>query len=150
MPDIEGKLSELGLALSDPHSPVGEYLGAKRCGRLVFVSGRVSEQRGVVGADVSLEEAKIAARDTALQLLSITKQELGSLDPIASVECLRGFVRSAPDFTAQPQVIDGASALLIALWGEKGRHARTATGVVQLPFGAALQIDMILSFAKGF
>lgn len=144
MPDIEAKLREMGLALPEPHPPVGLYMGVKRSEHLVFVSGRVSERRGAVGADVSLADAQIAARDTLLQLLAIAKHDLGGLDDIVSVECLRGFVRSAPDFTDQPRVIDAASALLITLWGENGRHARTATGVAQLPFGAAVQIDMIL------
>ena len=77
-------------------------------------------------------------------LLSIIKDEIGDLDHIVSVEKLSGFVRSAPDFIRQPQVIDGASDLLIDIFGEAGRHARTATGTNQLPFGAAIQLDMVL------
>jgi enamine deaminase RidA (YjgF/YER057c/UK114 family) len=144
---IEERLREIGLSLPSPHPPVGQYLAAKRSGELLFVSARVSELRGAVGAEVTVDAARIAARDTALQLLAIVKQEIGSLDKILSIECVRGFVRSAQDFTSQPQVIDGASDLLIALWGERGRHARTATGVSQLPFGAAVQIDVILRMA---
>lgn len=79
-----------------------------------------------------------------LELLAGVNADLGSLDHVGSVEQMRGFVRSAPDFTEQPAVIDGASDLLIALFGEAGRHARTATGVAQLPFGAAVQLEMIL------
>ncbi|MEZ5920964.1 MAG: RidA family protein [Parvularculaceae bacterium] len=141
---IEEKLKSLGLALPAPHAPVGNYLGAKRSGDLLFVSARVSDLRGVVGADVTADEARIAARDTTLQILAIIKKEIGDLGLIASVESLRGFVRSASDFTEQPRVIDGASELLIALWGEAGRHARSATGVNALPFGAAVQIDMVM------
>jgi enamine deaminase RidA (YjgF/YER057c/UK114 family) len=141
---IEDRLRRMGLALPAPHAPVGQYLAAKRSGDLLFVSARVSELRGAVGVEVSLQAARIAARDTILQLLAIVKQEIGSLDTIVSVECVRGFVRSANDFTQQPEVMDGASDLLIELWGEPGRHARTATGVLQLPFGAAVQIDLIV------
>lgn len=144
MGDIENRLAELGLALPPPRPPVADYLGAKVSNDLLFVSGRVSDLRGEVGSTVSLEEARLAARDTMLQLLAITKQVIGDLDRIASVEFVRGFVRSAADFADQPKVIDGASGLLIALWGEPGRHARTATGAAQLPFGAAVQLDMVL------
>jgi enamine deaminase RidA (YjgF/YER057c/UK114 family) len=79
-----------------------------------------------------------------LELLAIIRQDLGDLDRIASVERMQGFVRSAPGFTQQPAVIDGASDLLVALFGESGRHARTATGTNQLPFGAAVQLDLVL------
>lgn len=140
---IEHKLASLGLALPAPHEPVGNYLGAKKSGDLLFVAARVSALRGVVGADVTVEAARTAARDTMLQILSIVKKDIDDLDRIASIDALRGFVRSAPDFAEQPRVIDGASDLLIALWGENGRHARSATGVNALPFGAAVQIDMI-------
>jgi len=141
---VEERLRALGLSLPVPKPPVANYLATKQSGTLLFVSGRVSELRGEVGSDVTLGQAKLAARDTALLLLAIVKQDLSDLDRIASVEQLRGFVRSAPSFTEQPQVIDGASDLLVALFGEQGRHARTATGVTQLPFGAAVQIDMVL------
>ncbi|MCB2096653.1 MAG: RidA family protein [Parvularculaceae bacterium] len=140
---IEEKISALGLALPEPHAPVGNYLGAKQSGELLFVAARVSALRGIVGADVTPDAAKTAARDTMLQILAIVKKEIGDLDRIASIDALRGFVRSATDFMEQPRVIDGASDLLIALWGEDGRHARSATGVNALPFGAAVQIDMI-------
>jgi hypothetical protein len=79
-----------------------------------------------------------------LDLLAIIKRDIGDLDLIVSIEQLRGFVRSSPTFTEQPQVIDGASDLLVALYGEAGRHARTATGAAQLPFGAAVQLDMVV------
>ncbi|NNE98139.1 MAG: RidA family protein [Pyrinomonadaceae bacterium] len=76
--------------------------------------------------------------------MAIVKNEIGDLDQISSIEKMVGFVRSAPTFTEQPKVIDGASDLLVALWGEDGRHARTATGVAQLPFGAAVQLELIM------
>jgi enamine deaminase RidA (YjgF/YER057c/UK114 family) len=141
---IERRLADLGLALPPPKAPVANYLGSKRSGDLLFVSGRVSQTRGEVGTDLDLGAAKAAARDALLDILAIVKHDIGDLDRIVSVERMQGFVRSAPTFTAQPQVIDGASDLLVALLGEDGRHARTATGAAQLPFGAAVQLDLVL------
>jgi len=145
---VEERLRALGLALPAPKAPVANYLGSKRSGDLLFVSGRVSQRRGEVGSDVTLADARSAARDAMLDLLAIVKQDIGDLDRIASVEQVRGFVRSAPSFTEQPHVIDGASDLLIALFGEHGRHARTATGAAQLPFGAAVQLDMVVRLSR--
>ena len=144
MSQIENKLNKLGLKLNPPKDPVGQYIDCKRVGELLFVSGRVSELIGEVGTNVTVDEAKVAARDTVLLILAILKKNIGDLDKIAGVIKLQGFIRSAVDFTKQPQVLDGASELLIELFGENGRHARTATGVNQLPFGAAIQLDLIL------
>ena len=141
---IEARLESLGLSLPPPKPPVANYLGAKRCGELLFVSGRVSRTQGEVGSELSVEQAKHAAHEAMLDILAIVKQEIGTLDAIESVEKMQGFVRSAPSFTEQPAVVDGASELLIALFGEAGRHARTATGAAQLPFGAAVQLDLVL------
>ena len=140
---IEKRLEELGLSLPDPKPPVGNYLGSKRIGELLFASGRVSDCIGEVGTEVSLEKAKEAARDTVLMILAITKQDIKDLDLIEGVLKLTGFVRSSKNFTEQPKVIDGASDLLIELFKENGRHARTATGVAQIPFGASVQLDII-------
>ena len=148
MGKIEDKLSGLGEALPDPKKPVANYLGCKRSGNTLYVSGRVSQLRGEVGSDLTLAEAQLGAKSAVLDILAIIKEEIGDLDTIVSVEKAVGFVRSAPTFTEQPKVIDGASDLLISLFGEAGRHARTATGVAQLPFGAAVQLDMILTVAQ--
>lgn len=144
MSAVEVRLRELGLALPAPKTPVANYLGTKRSGDLLFVSGRVSQRRGEVGTEISTSDAQIAARDAMLDLLAIIKQDIGDLDVIVSIEELRGFVRSSATFTEQPRVIDGASDLLVALYGDAGRHARTATGAAQLPFGAAVQLDMVV------
>ena len=144
MDEIETGLETLGLELPPAKSPVANYLGCKQSGNLLFVSGRVSRLRGEVGTDVTLDEAKEAAQSTMLDLLAIVKAAIGNLDRIVSVEKLNGFVRSSSEFSQQPLVIDGASDLLIELWGQNGRHARTATGVAQLPFGACVQIEMIM------
>jgi enamine deaminase RidA (YjgF/YER057c/UK114 family) len=144
---VEERLAAMGLALGPPKAPVANYLGSKLSGELLFVSGRVSALRGEVGSEVDVDQARQAARDTVLDLLAIIKQDIGDLDRIVSVERMQGFVRSAPGFTEQPQVLDGASDLLVSLFGEAGRHARTATGAAQLPFGAAVQLDLVLRLA---
>ncbi len=141
MSRIEHKLQALGLALTEAKPPVGNYLGSKRVGTLLFASGRVSELIGAVGTEVTESEAKAAARDTVLSILAIVKQDIGDLDELVGVLKLTGFIRSAAAFTRQPKVLDGASDLL--LFGENGAHARTATGVAQLPFGASVQLDII-------
>ena len=140
---VEKRLEELGLSLPDPKPPVGNYLGSKRIGELLFASGRVSDCIGEVGTEVPLEKAKEAARNTVLMILAITKQDIKDLDLLAGVLKVTGFVRSSASFTEQPKVIDGASDLLIELFKENGRHARTATGVAQIPFGASVQLDII-------
>ena len=148
MSRVEEKLRELGLTLPPPKAPVANYLGTKQSGDLLFVSGRVSQIRGEVGSELTVEQGKLAARDAMVDLLAIIKNDIGDLDRIVSIEQVRGFVRSAPTFMEQPKVIDGASELLIALYGEAGRHARTATGAAQLPFGAAVQLDMVVSLSS--
>ncbi len=130
---VEERLAKLGLSVPPAKAPVANYLGCKRVGEVLYVSARVSDLRGEVGSEVDFDAAVRAARDTALLLLGIVKAELGDLDRVASV-----------DFVRQPAVVDGASDLLVALYGEEGRHARTATGAPQLPFGAAVQLEMIL------
>ena len=141
---IEDKLNSLGLQLEAAKLSVANYLGCKRYGELLFASGRVSELKGEVGTDVTEEEARVAARDTVLLILAIIKQDIGSLDMIQDVIKMQGFIRSSPQFIRHPYVLDGASDLLVELFGMNGQHARTATGVNQLPFGASIQLDIIL------
>jgi len=147
MGSISQRLSSLGIQLPEPKSPVANYLPCKRSGDLLFVSAKVSEQRGAVGSDVTLEDAQAAARNLCLLLLSIVQQQIGNLDHIESIDKLRGFIRSAPDFTRQPLVLDGASDVLVQIFADRGRHARTATATHQLPFGASVQLDMVLRLA---
>ena len=141
---IERRLAELAIELPSPKRPVANYAGCKRSGDLLYVSGLVSVLRGAVGAEVSKEEGYEAARETVINMLAIVKDHIGDLDLIASVDKLLGFVHSAPDFTEQPLVINGASDVLVEIFGESGRHSRTATGVMQCPFGAAVQLEMTL------
>ncbi|MDA0195022.1 MAG: RidA family protein [Bacteroidetes bacterium] len=147
MRSIENRLKELGIELPTP-PPVANYLGTKRSGDLLFVSGRKSELIGLVGGDISENDAYRAARQTVITMLSIIKADIGDLDLIISIVKLQGFIRSAPHFTRQPYVFDGATEVLIEIFGENGRHARTATGVNQLPFGAALQFDVIIRLKR--
>jgi enamine deaminase RidA (YjgF/YER057c/UK114 family) len=142
--EIEAKLAELQIELGTPKTPVGNYVDCKLHGNLLYVSGRVSELTGAVGTDVTPEQARQAAWETVVLILSILKYNLGDLGKISGVLKMQGFIRSSENFTRQPYVLDGASELLIQLFGEEGRHARTATGVNQLPFGATIQLDLIL------
>jgi len=144
MSKIEDRLHAIGLTLPPPKAHVANYLGSKRSGVLLFVSGRVSQLQGEFGSEISMLEAMEAAQSALLDILAIIREDIGDLDQIVSVEKLVGFVRSSQTFTHQPQVIDGASDLLVSLLGEDGRHARTATGVAQLPFGASVQLELVL------
>lgn len=144
MGKIEDRLTGLGEHLPPPKQPVANYLGCKRSGSTLYVSGRVSGTRGELGSELTVSEGRLAAKEALIDILAIVKEEIGDLDAISSVEKMNGFVRSSSSFTDHPRVIDGASDLLIALFGNEGRHARTATGVAQLPFGAAVQLELIL------
>lgn len=141
---VEQKLNDLGFQLGPHKTPVASYLGTKRTGNLLYVSGRKSELIGAVGDEVSEEQAKLAARDTVILMLAIIKKDIKDLDIIKGVVKMQGFIRSGKTFTRQPHVLDGATELLIELFGNAGKHARTATGVNQLPFGATIQLDMVL------
>ena len=143
MSQVEARLGKLGLALPAAKAPVANYLGTRCSGTVLYASGRVSPQRGKAGRELTLEQAREAAQSALLDLLAIIKADIGDLDRIEAILYMRGFVNSSPEFTAQPQVIDGASDLLIELYGDAGRHARTATGAAQLPYGAAVQLDLI-------
>lgn len=144
MESVEDKLQKLGISLEPFKPPVANYLGSKKVGDLLYVSGRKSDLVGEIGTQVTEQQAKQAAKDTVILILSIVKNDIKELDLIEGVVKLQGFMRSAKNFTRQPQVLDGASELLIDLFGNEGRHARTATGVAQLPYGATIQLEMIL------
>ena len=140
---IEDRLRKMNLELGIPKLPVGNYLGCKKIGELLFASALVSELKGEVGTEITAAQAKEAARNTVVQILAIIKHDIKDLDLLTGVVKMTGFIRSSPEFTEQPKVLDGASDLLIELFGEAGGHARTATGVAQLPFGASIQLDII-------
>lgn len=147
---IENRLAELGLALPEPAAPVAAYVPVVIAGGLAHVSGQVSLvdgqlMKGRLGEDLSLEDGVRAARACGLMILAQLKAALGSLDRVERVVKLGAFVNSAADFTDQPKVANGASELMVAVFGEAGRHARSAVGVPALPLGVAVEIDAIVA-----
>ena len=153
MPDamrIEKKLAKLGLELPKPPLPVGNYLPAARAGNLVFTSGQtaringVRRHVGVVGQEVSQADAYLSARDATLNCLACVKQAVGSLDRVKRVVKVIGFVNAGRDFDTQPAAINGASDLLVKLFGEAGRHARSAVGLSSLPSNVSIEIELIV------
>ena len=144
------RMQELGLELPQVPRPGGSYVPAVRTGSLVFTSGQVSFEdgeihvTGKVGDAVSPEEAQHAARLCALNALAAAASEAGGLDRISRIIKVVGYVASAPDFNGQPQVVNGASDLLGEIFGENGHHARSAVGVVELPLGVPVEVEMIV------
>ncbi|MDN4484231.1 RidA family protein [Demequina lignilytica] len=148
------RLAALGLELPEVATPVGTYVPAKRIGDLIHTSGQLPLVSGdliavgVVGqrsGDVTPERANECARIAALNALAAAAQAAGGLDSIESVVKITGFVASAPGFTAQPAVINGASSLLVEVFGEAGRHARSAVGVASLPLGAPVEVELTVA-----
>ena len=146
--DINATLIDKGIILPDAPLPAANYIPYVKIDKLVFVSGQVSQNengfiKGVLGKDLNVEEGYDAARQCSISLLAQLKSAVnGDLNKVTKVVKLGGFVNSAPDFTEQPCVINGASDLLVEFFGEKGRHARTAVGA-NLPLGVAVEIDGI-------
>jgi enamine deaminase RidA (YjgF/YER057c/UK114 family) len=150
MSDIEARLAELGHILPTPAAPVAAYVPVVIVGGLAHVSGQVSMKdgqliKGRLGEDVSLEDGIAAARACGLMILAQLKAALGSLDRVERVVKLGAYVNSAADFTDQPKVANGASELMQAVFGDAGRHARSAVGVPTLPLGVAVEIDAIVA-----
>jgi len=148
--NAEMRLRELGLELPEVPKPVAEYVPAKRVGDLVYVSGQGPIRDGKpvyvgrVGAEVSPEDAYKAAQICALNCLAAVKSLVGSLDAVEEIVQVRGFVNSAPDFHDQPKVINGASELLVKLFGERGLHARTPLGSLSLPANIFTGMEMFV------
>ena len=146
----EERITELGLTLPQPVQPVAVYVPAVRTGSLVFTSGQlpmvagVLELTGKVGAEVDAAQAHLLARQCALNALAAIKAEVGELSAVRRVVKVVCFVASAPDFIGQPQVANGASELLVAAFGEAGRHARTAIGVAVLPLDAPVELELVV------
>jgi enamine deaminase RidA (YjgF/YER057c/UK114 family) len=145
---IENRLAELGLSVPMAPTPAANYIPWVRTGNLVFIAGQVPVKDGEfrwvgkLGRDYSVEQGQAAAREVALNVLSQLKTALeGDLDRVVRAVKLNGFVNSTEDFIHQPHVINGASGLMIEIFGDAGRHARSAVGVAQLPFGVAVEID---------
>jgi enamine deaminase RidA (YjgF/YER057c/UK114 family) len=141
---VEQKLAALGIVLHTPPSPIANYVGFVRTGNLLIVSGQVCvDPEGKLGAGVTVEQGNAAARGCAINLLAQIKAALGDLDKVVRVVRLGGFVNSAPDFLDGPKVLNGASDLMVAAFGDKGRHARTTVGVAALPADAAVEVEGI-------
>jgi enamine deaminase RidA (YjgF/YER057c/UK114 family) len=148
------RMQELGLELPQVPRPAASYVPAVRTGNLVFTAGQVSFEdgeihvTGKVGDAVSLEEAQHAARLCALNALAAAASEAGGLDRISRIIKVVGYVASAPGFNGQPQVVNGASDLLGEIFGENGHHARSAVGVVELPLGVPVEVEMIVELVS--
>jgi enamine deaminase RidA (YjgF/YER057c/UK114 family) len=147
---IDQRLAELGLELPESPAAIANYVPAVLTGNLLFLSGRGPRKdgqwvnNGKLGANVTVEQGYEAARLTMLNLLATLKAELGDLDRVTRVVKLLGMVNATPEFGDHPQVINGASDLLVEVFGDKGRHARAAFGVGSLPMGTCVEIEMIV------
>ena len=148
---IDQRLAELGIILPQPAAPVAAYVPAVEHGGLLHISGQISFAEdgnlivGRLGEDMNLERGTEAARRCGIMLLAQINAALGSLDRVERIVKLGGFVNSAPSFTDQPKVANGASELMQQVFGEMGRHARSAVGVAVLPLGVAVEVDAIVA-----
>lgn len=150
---IDQKLAELGITLPSPKPPLANYVPVVQTGNLLFVSGQVSVDAagtvtaGKLGAGMSIEDGRAAARLCAINILAQVKTATGSLDKVVRVVKLVGFVNSTLEFPDHPAVMNGCSDLLVEVFGDKGRHARSAVGIAALPFNAAVEVEAIVEIA---
>jgi enamine deaminase RidA (YjgF/YER057c/UK114 family) len=148
---IDDRLAELGITLPEPAAPVAAYVPAVEIGGLLHISGQISVDAngglivGRLGENMNLERGMDAARRCGIMLIAQMKAALGSLERVERIIKLGAFVNSAPSFTDQPKVANGASMLMQEVFGEAGRHARSAVGVPVLPLGVAVEIDAIVA-----
>jgi enamine deaminase RidA (YjgF/YER057c/UK114 family) len=151
----ESKLAELGYTLPIPPEPIGNYLAASRSGSIMWMAGVGSNRAdgsrisGKLGADLTVEQGYEAAHWCALNLLARMKVELGDLDRVTGILKVFGMVNSSPDFQEQAKVVDGASDLFVAVFGEAGRHSRSAPGMAVLPKDTAVIVDCVIEIAEG-
>ena len=152
---VESRLAELGYILPPPPEPIGNYLSASRNGNIMWMAGVGSRRAdgsrisGKLGADLTVEQGYEAAQWCALNLLARMKVELGDLDYVAGILKVVGMVNSSPDFEEQARVIDGASDLFVELFGEAGRHSRSAPGMAALPRNTAVIVDCVIAISEG-
>ena len=142
---IESKLTELGITLPEAPAPAANYVPWVISGNLLFVSGQISALKGRLGEDLAVEQGAEAARRCGLALIAQAQAALGSLDRVVRVVKLTGFVAAAPDFTDHPKVINGASDLMLKVFGDNGKHARAAVGVASLPLGACVEVEAVFA-----
>lgn len=150
MANAEAKLKQLGIELEPVPVPVAQYVPAKIVGNLLYTSGcdcrlgGVLKYKGKLGAELTVEEGYDAARQVMINLIALLKDQLGDLDRVKQVVKMLAFVNSAPGFVHQPYVINGASDLLVEVFGEKGKHARSAISANELPFDTPVEIELIV------
>jgi enamine deaminase RidA (YjgF/YER057c/UK114 family) len=148
MTTVESRLSNLGLTLPGEPKPVATYIPAKQSGKLIFTSGQLPMVngelicKGLLGQDIEIDEAYKAARICTLNALAAIKGVIGELDQIKQIIRVVGYVASVPAFTQQPAVVNGASELLIEIFGDNGKHARSAVGMAVLPLNASVEIEL--------
>src|SRR5262245_61340004 len=154
MAQIEKKLADLGIALPTPAAPIANYVGFVRTGSVLLVSGQICfgsdgklVAKGKLGSTVSIENGQKAARACAINLLAQVKVALGDLDRVVRVVRLGGFINSEPTFLDGPKVMNGASNLMVEVFSDKGRHARTTVGVAALPLDAAVEVEGLFEVA---
>ena len=152
--DPETQLKELGIQLIKPSAPVANFLKAVRVGNMVYLSGHGPDKpeggqiTGKVGSDLSIDQAKEAARVTGISLLSTLKASIGDLNKVKRIVKVFGMVNAVPVFEKHPQVINGFSDLMVQVFGENGKHARSAVGMSSLPFNIAVEIEMIVELKE--
>ena len=148
--EIEKKMRGLGLELPEVPKPVASYVPAVRSGNYVYTSGQVPfvkgelMHKGKLGGDLTIEQGYECARVTAMNCLAAVKSVIDDLDRVKRIVRVTGFINSAPGFSDQPKVLNGASDLLVEIFGERGKHSRLAIGTSELPLGAPLEIDMVV------
>jgi len=148
--DAESKLQDLGIELPAPSSPVANYVNAVRTGNLLFLAGKGpslpdgSYITGKVGQELTVEEGREAARLVGIAQLAVLKAELGDLNKVKRIVKVLGMVNCGPEFTQHPQVINGFSDLMVEVFGEKGKHARSAVGMNALPMDIAVEVELIV------
>ncbi|MDI1322321.1 MAG: RidA family protein [Algoriphagus sp.] len=140
----EEKLKAMGLEIPEVSLPIANYVKWKQVGNLLYLSGGGPKVYGKVGAELTVEEGYQAARETGLEVIAVLKAATGDLSRIKQFVKVLGMVNSAPDFTAHPKVINGFSDLMVEVFGEKGKHARSAVGVAALPNNMAVEIEVIV------
>ncbi|MCK0210025.1 RidA family protein [Starkeya koreensis] len=149
---VEAKLAALGIVLPVAAAPVANYVPSVTSGNLLWISGQISVVNGKflagkLGGEADIEAGRAAARQCAINLISQIKAALGDLDRVKRVVKLVGFVNAAPDFTDVPKVVNGASDLFVEVFGDAGRHARSAVGVASLPFDVSVEVEAVIEFA---
>ncbi len=154
MPTAEERLASLGLTLPAVASPVANYVPSVRSGNLLFLAGQISRASdgaplvGKLGDTLTVEQGYEAARSAALSAIAVMKEALGGLERVARVVRVTVLVNATPEFESHPQVANGASDLFVAVFDERGRHARTAVGVSSLPLGVAVEIEVTVEVAE--